>query len=373
MRVLRVCRTHPRDGMPGAGLPAWYLAKTIVCPQLYVTKRLPGAMSPLPGHVRTLEVGFPEQGGLPETPGILRRGATAFGKLGSYSLFLMLSAPAISRFGPDVVHLHTPLPLPHAVWAKTVLGASVMLTFHGTGFVRARRSRLVRRAIRRWVDTICHVSPSMGEELGRLFPSKRILYTPNGVDLGEFPPGGADRERQVLAVGSLRWQKGYEYLLRAAARARQSRPDWRFVIVGEGPLRGELEADVERLGLRDTVRFVGARSHEEVSRLMRRSALFVLPSVTEGMPKVLLEAMACGTPVVTTKVSCCADVSRGAGLAVRSRDPKALARALCRLMENDRERQALGAAGPAIAARYSWSRTADLVRAEYEELLHARN
>ena len=368
MKVLRICRTYPRTALPGAGLPAYYLAKYIDEPHLFLTKRFPGEPLPPPRHVRLVEFNYPEVT-FPERLVGLKRWVLMTGKALGYCSFLLQSLPAVMKFRPDIVHLHTVLPFLHGMTVNLVCGAKILLTFHGTDLLRVQQNRWLVGLINRWVHTVCFVSSSMLPQLQLLFPRRRLLYTPSGVDLDQFKPSTQQRQQQIVAIGNLRWQKGYPDLLRAAARVNQRHGDWRFVIVGDGPQRSELERMTDDLGLCGTVEFVGMQSREAIARHLQRSSILVLSSVTEGFPKVLLEAMATETPVVATDVGCCEEVLGGAGLVVQKKDPAKLAAGLLQLIENPALRLQLAESGPAVAARYRWEDTAKIVHEEYRCLL----
>ncbi|MBY0276183.1 glycosyltransferase [Candidatus Binatia bacterium] len=184
---------------------------------------------------------------------------------------------------------------------------------------------------------------------------ERIVLIPNGVAL---PASAASAPASATAaddprgdgplvgmVGRLSWKKGYEFALQAAARLRDRIPGVRFDIVGDGEQRRELEEMAQRLGLGDTVRFLGQR--RDVADLMRGFDCFVLSSVIEGMPNALLEAMALGRPAVTTSAGGSAEVviDGESGLVVPPGDPTALAVAVERVLRDPELARRLGAAG----------------------------
>ena len=182
---------------------------------------------------------------------------------------------------------------------------------------------------------------------------ERITLIPNGVALPTAGDTAADAESPdprgsgplVGMVGRLNWKKGYEYALEAAAHLHRRIPDLRFDIVGDGSLRPALEDAARAAGLGDTVRFLGQR--RDVPALMRRFDCFVLSSVIEGMPNVLLEAMALRRPVVTTSAGGSAEIVADgeSGLVVPPRDGVALADAVERVLTDPGLAQRLATAG----------------------------
>lgn len=187
----------------------------------------------------------------------------------------------------------------------------------------------------------------------------RIVVLRNGVDLTAFRPLSQAaaaarlglRRRTIASVGHLIPRKGHDFVIRAIADV----PDVDLVIVGVGPEQGRLEALVRQLGLDDRVRFVGALAYEDMPWLFSAVALNVLASSHEGWPNVLLEALACGTPVVATAVDGSPDIvsDRGAGRLVSERSPAAIAAAIRDVLAAPPAR----ADTRANAERFSWDAT----------------
>ena len=143
---------------------------------------------------------------------------------------------------------------------------------------------------------------------GGLSPEKMVVI-PNGVDLSRYPARepasaaafGIPRGRRIVTfIGRLEPQKGVSWLIEAAATWLPSMPDCDLLLVGDGPLRARLAARCQAAGIADRVHFAGWRP--DVPEILAASDLLVLPSAWEGMPNVVLEAMATGLPVVATDV-----------------------------------------------------------------------
>jgi len=181
---------------------------------------------------------------------------------------------------------------------------------------------------------------------------RKVSVNYHGLELGRYtpPPVRPRGTSLVLSVGRLTEQKGYEYLIGACRRLRQEGREFRCWIVGAGPLRAALEAQVRRAGLQEVVSFLGPKTHDEVLALYRAATLFVLPCVVcrngdrDGIPNVLIEAMAMELPVVSTPVSGIPElvVPRETGLLVPERDVTALAMAMGGLLDLPGLRRELG-------------------------------
>ena len=210
----------------------------------------------------------------------------------------------------------------------------------------------------------------------------RIVVTPHGTDPFFLEAPTAEEleasERRVAAgrfllyVGALAPHKNVAGLLRAFARlrARPEAEDVRLVAVGESTGRYReraLAPLIQELGLGGAVALTGYVGDEILRALYHRAAALVLPSFGEGFGLPVLEAMACGTPVVTSRVSALPEVAADAALYVDPRDPDDIASAMGRLLGDEALRQDLAAKGRARAATFSWERTVAQVLRAYRE------
>jgi glycosyltransferase involved in cell wall biosynthesis len=175
-------------------------------------------------------------------------------------------------------------------------------------------------------------------------PTEKVSTKYIGVDLSRFTPGGRpilERKRRVLYVGRMVEKKGGSTLIEAFARVRQQVPDAELVMIGDGPLLEEFKHLARRLNL--PVTFMGHVLSNEVKRQIDESRVFCLPSITarngdaEGLPITLLEAQACGVPVVTSaRGGATEGIEDGrSGFAFREKDVNALESALVRLLSDD--------------------------------------
>lgn len=183
------------------------------------------------------------------------------------------------------------------------------------------------------------------------FALEHMTSVRTGIDLHRYRPGDRAAHRRLLnipqkavigIVATLRDWKGHDYLLEAV-RALEGRTDLLLLVVGDGPRRAHLEQRTDALGIRDAVRFVGNR--DDVEQWLPAFDLFVLPSYgEEGVPQAIMQAMACGLPVVSTPVGAIPEVvaDEQTGLLVPPRDAGALAAAIARLIGD-----------PATCARFS--------------------
>ncbi len=187
----------------------------------------------------------------------------------------------------------------------------VLSALHSTGL--PDHVERPNRLLARWTDGFIAVAENHGRYLAEAegCPEDKVFMVPNGVDVEGFTPQPPDEHLRrelgltadqpvAIIVAALRPEKNHALFLQAASQVRASTPEARFLIVGDGPCRGELETLASSLQLNDTVRFLGVRS--DVAKLLSLSNVAVLTSKMEANPVSLLEAMATATPVVATRV-----------------------------------------------------------------------
>lgn len=238
-----------------------------------------------------------------------------------------------------------------------------------------------RYCLRRYERVIC-VSEDLRETCLRLgVPEERCAYIPNAVDTEEFrPPTAAERSalrrgvppgRLVVgAVGRLSREKGFDLLLRALGKVRDAGVEAELWIVGEGERRAELERLAGALEIADRVRFLGYRS--DMPSLFRALDAFALSSLREGLPNVLLEALATGLPVAATRVAGVPRVVEDGeeGLLVDPGSAESLAQGLGRLLGDAALRRRLGcAARRKVETSYSFAHRMERIREIYDSTL----
>jgi glycosyltransferase involved in cell wall biosynthesis len=310
-------------------------------------------------------------------------------------------AKLIKQYQIDVVQTHLlrsmdflTLFLPHITGLKVVLW-----TFHNSSFElpedddRKNRVWLVRlknrshRFLYKWslgfvsgfIAVSEQVEKAMIETIGSIQPKITVIC--NGVDVKRYEKHidtASVREQLRLAasdyliatVATLKEQKGHCYLIEAMAHLTRQHPEMHALFIGDGELRAPLQAQVEALDLGDHIHFLGNR--KDVPALLASSDLFVLPSLWEGLPMALLEAMATGLPIVATKVSGTVQVviPGESGILVPPGDVQSLAQAIDQLAADPMRAQAMGkAAKQRIERDFSAQKQADEHLALYRRLL----
>lgn len=366
MRVLVVSSTYPSASQPTRGV---FVRERIrrLAQRCQVVVVAPIPWFPLNRWIRTDRAAVPrveQQGGLtvyhPRFFSLPRYGKWLDGML--YGLSLALFVRRLRRtFAFEVIDAHFAFP---DGLAATLLARwfrrPVVVTLRGS-IVRLSRYRLHRPQIR-WVlrraDRVTAVSQSLAEVAARLGrPLERVRVIPNGVDTERFSPMLRDGARRLidlpvsspvlLTVAGLYEGKGQHLVLEVLPSLLARHPELLYVMVGSprpgDGYRGRLLERAWRLGIQDRVRFVGPRPHDELARWFSAADVTVLATESEGWPNVLLESLACGTPVVATRVGGTPEIVRDGvdGLLVPHGDTRALADALGRALDTAWDRTAL--------------------------------
>jgi len=201
-------------------------------------------------------------------------------------------------------------------------------------------------------------------------PARRIRVIYNGIDVERFHPDGEGAAiGPIVTIGRLVEQKNHDLFLRAAAAVSREVPEARFVIVGDGPLRAVLERQADQLDITPRVVFTGERG--DIDTILRTASLFWLTSKWEGMPNVVLEAMASGVPVIATDVGGIRDlVNDGVGgFVVPPNHADAFVRQSCALLRDAAQRRDVAAAARARAETFSTPHMVDAMTQLYDEVI----
>jgi len=282
----------------------------------------------------------------------------------------------------DILHLHepfTPMICLSALLKSNCINVGTFHAYHNKPRVYWLGKPIFRRWLHRLHGKITVSKPAL-EYVSRHLPGDyRII--PNGIDTQQFCLDAPQRKEftdgkiNILFVGRLEQRKGLGYLLNACAKIKNSLHNSRLIIVGPGTmLRHRYEKLVEDMGLTDNVAFVGFVPSDELPSYYRSADIFCAPATGgESFGIVLLEAMACGKPVVATNIQGYASVLANGeeGLLVPPRDEKSLANALLSLLNDKNLRLKMGAKGRTKAEKYSWPNISRQVMDFYNSLLNS--
>jgi glycosyltransferase involved in cell wall biosynthesis len=243
--------------------------------------------------------------------------------------------------------------------------------------------RIANKILSKVTDKMIAVSESIKKDIIQYdgIDSSKILVIPNGIDTEKFKPEGnfADISEElsfkrsdivVGFVGRIVPAKGLEYLIDAFSYIKKGFTNSWLLIVGEGGIMGELRERTKKNNVQDSVIFAGKR--RDIADVLSRTDIFVMPSIAEGLPNALLEAMAMGKPIVATMIGGIPEVIKNGfnGLLVPPRDPAALATAIKELIGNGQLSVRMGqAARDLVVNKYSIRETAQKWESLYLSIL----
>jgi teichuronic acid biosynthesis glycosyltransferase TuaC len=289
----------------------------------------------------------------------------------------------------DVIHAHMMVP---DGWAAARIGPELGVPTVGTAHradvldipAQGAKARMKVTEAIQGLDAVVTVSRAIGDAADAIArPRRPITVVPNGADARVFMPRDAREARErigipgdgpvVSYVGKLVPRKGVDTLIEAMGLLATEGADApRLVMAGIGGLREPLEARAGELGIGDRVTWLGKVPHDDVGWVMATGDVFVLPSLSEGLPTVVCEAMACGLPVVATAVDGTPEIvdDPATGLLVEPHDARGLADALRRVLDDAGLRAAMGAeALRRSEADYTWEANARRMEDVYDAVI----
>ncbi len=292
--------------------------------------------------------------------------------LAGASVFCAEIVRTIQKINPDIIHVQglgiaVPaliskrlLKIPYAVWGQ---GSDVYLP---NQFVKLTSKVVIKNA-----DSVIALTENMREELLKIC-DRRISVVPNGINIEKFKsPTGIrkkENEKTIIFVGRLHPVKGVKYLIEAMATVHKKMPNIRLVIVGDGIERLKLGELTKKLDLNDSVKFVGQVPQERVFENMNQADIFVLPSLSEGFPVVLLEAMATGLPIIATNVRGIPDIVENGvnGYLVNIKNPSEIADRIIMLIQDNIMRKEISVNNRVKAELFAWDKVAKMIEEEYQ-------
>jgi glycosyltransferase involved in cell wall biosynthesis len=299
---------------------------------------------------------------------------------------------ALKRFKPDLIHAHLEFASMLGSISGALTGTPVVATLHtldepNLGSRRDTRRWLMYRAMATFADRVICLTKRNAEIARQTgLGNAPLVILPNGVEIDIFDAplktsradlratfGIPETAPLAVALCVLRPEKALDRLLRAFPEVVRSQPDAHLLIVGDGPMMEPLTAMTEAEGLTDRVHFAGYRT--DVADVMRASDLFVLPTMFDAQPTVIMEAMASRLPVVSTTFSGIPDmVENGVhGTLVEPGNVPQLAHALADMMANPEKAKAFGEAGRKRAVEaFSMDRQIERLAQLYDELIAGR-
>jgi glycosyltransferase involved in cell wall biosynthesis len=298
IKVTRIS-THPSKKKHGVGLHSHKISESGFFKTIFIT---PG-LDENDVHIRpkkyTLKVSSIKFKKRPTKSSLIYLFIFHISRIFKLVKFSIYSISVSRKNNSDVVHIHSPMYILIAIWAK-FFGKLTCITYHGTDYLRVRNSKLYFIFSNLFIDIGFCISPHMIPIMKKYH--KQAIYSPNGIDSSIFINKMEKREKIILAVGALKKEKSYNNLIIAFKKVVNNFPHYSLHIAGEGRLKEELKSLVKKVGLGNNIIFCGNLDKVQLIEKYNIAEAFILSSNSEGFPKVVLEALFTGCKVIATDV-----------------------------------------------------------------------
>ena len=265
----------------------------------------------------------------------------------------------LQKIKPDIVHAQSFGSGVPALLSDRLLKIPYLIYGRGSDvYLPGWFTKLTAKLILKNASAVIALTKHMKEAMQAIY-SRDVIIVPNGINLNEVAEReaeGGNPGKKILFVGRLHPVKGTQYLLGAMSIVHRELPEAKLILVGDGEEREHLETLTDNLGIRECVEFAGRVPHERVEGYMNQAEVFVLSSLSEGFPVTILEAMACGLPVVATRVGGVPDIIEdGAnGYLIDTMNQEQMAEALLKLLRDEELRKGISEKNRVTAEKYRW-------------------
>ncbi|MEM3615531.1 MAG: glycosyltransferase family 4 protein [Candidatus Methanomethylicia archaeon] len=304
---------------------------------------------------------------------------------------LILSYGAIVNSEIDLMHFITiPYMTDFTVESITLLGRlrkiPIVINIHGIVY-KNDFHELKRHVLKNKLAFISHIKATNSDKIVvnsyymknvlsiyYKIPQNKVVVIPNGVDIEEFTPLGdkiyLEGDPAILYAGRISWEKGIDILIKAIPMIKKDLKKAKFHIVGSGPWTNEIILLAKKLNAYPYIKFHGSFPYRYLPYIFRGADIFVLPSRVEPFGMVLLEAMACGLPVVASSVGGIPEIIKHYknGILITPNNPTKLCQAITEIYLNNSLNKKLSSNAIQTASKYSWENIADIYLRLYKQL-----
>lgn len=280
----------------------------------------------------------------------------------------------LRKIKPDIVHAQSLISGMPALLSHKLLKIPYVIYGRGSDvYLPDWFTKLTAKGILKNASTVIALTEHMKDAMQAIY-SRDVIIVPNGINLNEVAEReaeGGNPGKKILFVGRLHPVKGTQYLLGAMSIVHRELPEAKLILVGDGEEREHLETLTDNLGIRECVEFAGRVPHERVKDYMNQAEVFVLSSLSEGFPVTILEAMACGLPVVATRVGGVPDIIKNGtnGYLVDTMNQEQIAEALLNLLQDKQLRKDISENNREGVRRYRWDAVAATLEGVYQKSL----
>ena len=273
----------------------------------------------------------------------------------------------LKKINPEIIHVQSIAIGVPAFLAKKIFKKPYIVYCRGSDvYLPWPRKSLISSVVLRNADSVIALTEDMKRKIQEIWGIKTEVI-PNGIVVERFKGlskedgrlkfGFEKEEKIIIFVGTLKKVKGIKYLIEAMNIVVENNPEAKLILIGDGEEKEELKKIVQELNLGEKVTFLGRKFNEEIPGYMVASDVFVLPSLSEGFPVTILEAMAAGLPIIATKVGGVPEIIKenDNGFLVEPQNSLQIAEKILLLFQNENLRQKISQNNQEKAKNYSWS------------------
>tara|TARA_Y100000591_G_scaffold46791_1_gene35183 strand:- start:397 stop:1491 length:1095 start_codon:yes stop_codon:yes gene_type:complete len=364
MTILRITRTYPNVKYKSIGLQTYMVSKysnykSIIFSKKSKYKILKNSNS------KNIETYYPE---LSINKNFLNNLIAIILKIiANIIFFIKVISKLIFNFQKiKLIHIHNLNFLLCGILLKKIFNKKVFLSIGGTDIKRLKNKKLFQNLIKS-VDLVFSVSINLKKKFNKIYPKTKCEYISNGVDLNIFKYKNFSKKKFVLAIGNIRWQKDYSTMIKAYQKSN-IKNQYNLLICGEIIENFEFKKItklVEKYKLKKKVSFLGFCSQKKILKLLKSSKFLIISSVSEGLPKVILESIACGIPVISTNVGDNPAILKNTGLISTKKNSKTMAINMNKMISNKKLYKKLTKNCKSERLKYSWRNISQNIHCYY--------
>jgi len=295
-------------------------------------------------------------------------------------LFLIKQIRCLKNIDPDVIHFQGAGGI-NIIFLKKFFRRPCVAWGQGSDIYSPWSFKnTILKSVFRNVDAVVALTEDMKKDIQKIF-NRAVFVIPNGIDNTIFKKISSNnhsidlsikkRDNMLIFVGNFRPVKGLKYLIYAMKLINEQSRDVGLILIGDGEKRLELEKLVKTLDLSEYIFFIGKVSNEQIPKYMHNSDIFVLPSLSEGLPLVILEAFASGLPIVASKVGGLPSIIKDGenGFLVEPKNPEKIVEKIMILLKNKKLMKEIAKNNKLKAEKYDWSSVSNQIESVYFEVI----
>ena len=380
MKICRVSISYPTSLFPGAGLVCYYLSNYNNENNLLVTLKREGEVKEsLSAKLKLCFINSQINKSSEKLNKRIHKNKNFFTSrlIIYFSLlfrrkgfgFFFKSIIPIIRYNPDIIACHSNLTILQGVFFKLFFRTKFVLHIHAmSDAIAINNLNLLRFFVKRAEKIYCISDPVRNELLKNFLPSK-LKLTSTGVCPSTFYNSKEVRKDQIIIVGQLMWYKGHKYMVHAMQSIIEKYSNYKLLIIGDGEDKENLKKMVKENNLKDSVEFIPTLTHDQLLRVYNESKLLCMPSLYEGLPKVLLEAFACGLPAVITEACNASDISKNRAEVVQIKSSDQLAKAVLKFLDDEIMWKHYSDECLSIIDTHNWKLISEKIHQDYKSII----